>query len=195
MPYPTALTRAILERTGFELHLVFTPAAGQVLLRECGVALQGGMVNLAEFLSLDAASPEAQEAARRIIQYPPRDIGARLASGSFLHDGMIVCPTSANTLGSLAAGMTPNLLTRAADVTLKEGRKLLLVPRETPLSLIHLRAMTTLAEAGAIILPAMPGFYHRPQTVEDIVNFMVMKIFDRMGFPLETDDRWNPTPD
>ena len=193
MPYARCLLRTLLDQTGYTIHLLFSPAAGDVLKRECGVALKAGKIDPATFLEIaphDAARREA--AAARLIQYSTRDIGARPASGSFLHDGMIVCPASMRTLGALSVGLTDNLLTRAADVTLKERRRLVLVPRETPLSLIHLRAMVTLAEAGAIILPAMPGFYHQPKTIDDVVQFLVMKILDQFGVPNDPGYRWNP---
>jgi 4-hydroxy-3-polyprenylbenzoate decarboxylase len=190
MLYARAFALAVLERTAYRLHVVFTPAAGQVMQDELGVALRGGVANPFDFLGLDGAAPEHAAMAERMVQHPPRDIGARLASGSFLHDGMAIVPASMNTVGSLASGVTPNLLTRAADVTLKEGRRLVIVPRETPLSLIHLRALTTLAEAGARILPAMPAFYHKPKTIDDLARFLAMKIFDQFQIPFESADRW-----
>lgn len=149
-------------------------------------------------------SPNERGAASRILDYfdlsaeqrariachPATDIGAGPASGTYPVEAMIVVPCSMNTVASIAHGLQPNLLTRAAAVTLKEGRPLLLVPRETPLGLIELRNLTALAEAGAIILPADPGFYHRPQSVEEIVDFIVQKILDRLGVPFENPVRW-----
>jgi len=196
MPYTRVLVRLLLERTGYTLHLVMSPSAADVLNRECGLALRHGKLNLREFLDRPPTGVEAEDSWRcleeRVAQYPSRDIGARPASGSFLHDGMVICPCSMRTVGALSVGVTDNLLTRAADVTLKERRKLVLVPRETPLSLIHLRALTTLAEAGAIILPAMPGFYHRPESLDQLVEFLAMKILDQLGVPYDSAMRWNP---
>lgn len=118
------------------------------------------------------------------------DLGAGPASGSFRLDASVVCPCSVSTLGHLASGAASNLVHRAAAVALKEGRPLLLVPRETPLSLIDLRNLTVLAEAGAVILPAMPGFYHRPVTVEELVDHLVGKILDRLDVQHELFPRW-----
>ncbi|RMF69090.1 MAG: UbiX family flavin prenyltransferase, partial [Cyanobacteria bacterium J069] len=111
--------------------------------------------------------------------HPWGDVGANIASGSFRTAGMLVMPCSMSTVGKLAAGLSSDLLERAADVQLKEGRKLVLVPRETPFSLIHLRNLTTLAEAGARIVPAIPAWYHNPQTVEDLVDFVVARALDQ----------------
>jgi 4-hydroxy-3-polyprenylbenzoate decarboxylase len=131
----------------------------------------------------------ADESAR-VHYHPNSDIGAAPASGTFLAEAMIVAPCSMNTLGCIAHGLQPNLLTRAAAVTLKEGRPLLLVPRETPLSLIDMRNLTTAAEAGAVILPASPGFYHDPKSIDDLVNFVVQKMMDRLGLDVSNAVRW-----
>lgn len=127
----------------------------------------------------------------RLNVLPGADIGAGPASGTYRTAGMIVVPCSMNTVACVASGIQDNLLTRAAAVTLKEGRPLLLVPRETPLGLVELRSLTAAAEAGAIILPANPGFYHRPATVDDLVNFIVQKIFDRLGLDYPGALRWS----
>jgi 4-hydroxy-3-polyprenylbenzoate decarboxylase len=193
IPYAQCLLRKLLDNTGYTLHLIFSPAAGDVMKREAGMALDRGVVDVPAFANWrDDLAPLSDTAQARVEQYPPRDIGARPASGSFRTDGMIICPASMKTLGALSVGMTDHLLTRAADVVLKENRRLVIVPRETPLSLIHLRAMTTLAEAGAIILPAMPGFYTQPKTLEDIIEFLVMKILDQFLLPSPGTPRWNP---
>jgi 4-hydroxy-3-polyprenylbenzoate decarboxylase len=115
---------------------------------------------------------------------------ASVASGSGVPQAMVVCPCSMGTLSSIAVGSSHNLITRAADVVLKEHRKLILVPRETPFSLIHLRNMTTLAEMGAVILPANPGFYHRPRGVEQIVDFIVARVLDQLDVTHELAVRW-----
>lgn len=123
--------------------------------------------------------------------YPVEDIGCRLASGSFATDGMIVAPCSIHTMSSIAAGISSNLMIRAADVTLKERRRLLLMVRESPLHLGHLRSMTALAEMGAILAPPMPAFYHQPKTVEEIVEHSVDRLLDLAGLPSPGARRWD----
>jgi 4-hydroxy-3-polyprenylbenzoate decarboxylase len=118
------------------------------------------------------------------------DIGANIASGSFRTQGMIIMPCSMSTVGKLAAGLSGDLLERAADVQLKEGRKLVIVPRETPFSLIHLRNLTTLAEAGAAIVPACPAWYHKPQSIDDLVDFVVARALDRLNIDCIPLNRW-----
>jgi 4-hydroxy-3-polyprenylbenzoate decarboxylase len=126
------------------------------------------------------------------VDYRFKDIAAAISSGSFRTDGMIVLPCSMKTLSAIAYSYSDNLLTRAADVVLKERRKLILCPRETPLHLGHLRAMTLAAEMGAIIAPSMPAFYHRPQTVDDIINQTVNRVLDLVDVTLPEDlfRRW-----
>jgi 4-hydroxy-3-polyprenylbenzoate decarboxylase len=118
------------------------------------------------------------------------DRGARPASGSSLTSGMIVCPCSMGTLSAIAVGASRSLIERAADVTLKERRKLVLVPRETPLSAIHLGNMLRLARAGAVVMPASPGFYHRPNQVSDLVDFVVARMLDQLGVEQKLIKRW-----
>lgn len=118
------------------------------------------------------------------------DVGANIASGSFRTQGMIVIPCSMSTVAKLAAGMSSDLLERAADVQLKEGRKLVVVPRETPLSLIHLRNLTALAEVGVRIVPAIPAWYHKPQTIEDLVDFVVARALDQLDIDCIPIQRW-----
>ncbi|MBW4655581.1 MAG: UbiX family flavin prenyltransferase [Kaiparowitsia implicata GSE-PSE-MK54-09C] len=122
--------------------------------------------------------------------HPWGDVGASIASGSFRTQGMVIMPCSMSTVGKLAAGLSSDLLERAADVQLKEGRSLVLVPRETPLSLIHLRNLTTLAEAGARIVPAIPAWYHHPQTVNDLVDFVVARALDQLDVDCVPLERW-----
>ena len=117
------------------------------------------------------------------------NVGANIASGSFHTLGMIVIPCSMSTVAKLAAGLSSDLLERSADVQLKEGRKLVIVPRETPFSLIHLRNLTTLAEAGARIVPAIPAWYHNPQTIEDLVDFVVARTLDQFSIDIPI-QRW-----
>lgn len=118
------------------------------------------------------------------------DVGANIASGSFRTLGMVIIPCSMATVGKIAAGLSSDLLERAADVQLKEGRKLVVVPRETPFSLIHLRNLTTLAEAGAKIVPAIPAWYHQPQTIEDLVDFVVARALDQLDIDCIPINRW-----
>jgi len=125
--------------------------------------------------------------------YPIDDIGACLASGSFKHDGMVIAPCSMKTLSALAHSYADNLLTRAADVTLKEKRRLLLLVRETPLHLGHLRNMVTVAEMGGVIMPPMPAFYHKPHAIQDIVDHTVGKALDLLNVEHNLFDRWPGT--
>jgi 4-hydroxy-3-polyprenylbenzoate decarboxylase len=123
--------------------------------------------------------------------YPVEDIGCRLASGSFLTDAMVIAPCSIHSMSAIAAGISSNLMVRAADVILKERRRLVLMVRESPLHLGHLRSMTALAEMGAILAPPVPSFYHAPQSVEDIVDHSVDRVLDLMGLPAPDARRWD----
>jgi 4-hydroxy-3-polyprenylbenzoate decarboxylase len=131
----------------------------------------------------------------KLIYHHHADFRAGIASGSFVTGGMVVCPCSMSTLGAIAHGITTNLVTRAADVHLKERRKLILVPRETPLSLIHLENMTAVTRAGAVVMPAMPGWYHRPKSLEDLVDFLVGRICDQLGLGNDLMKRWGGSED
>lgn len=126
----------------------------------------------------------------KLLCHPWGDIGANIASGSFRTLGMVVIPCSMSTVAKLATGLSSDLLERSADVQLKEGRKLVIVPRETPFSLIHLRNLTTLAEAGVRIVPAIPAWYHNPQTVEDLVDFVVARTLDQLDIDCIPIQRW-----
>lgn len=129
---------------------------------------------------------------RKVVDYwyPLEDIGCRLASGSYLVDAMVVAPCSIHTMSAIAQGISSNLMVRAADVALKEKRKLILLVRESPLHLGHLRNMTALAEMGAIIAPPIPGFYHHPKTVEEIVDHSLDRVLDLIGIPDASIRRW-----
>lgn len=122
--------------------------------------------------------------------YPLEDVGCRLASGSYPVDAMVVAPCSIHSMSAIAAGISSNLLIRAADVTLKERRKLILMVRESPLHLGHLRTMASLAEMGAILAPPIPGFYHKPQSVQEIVDHSVDRVLDLLGIPAADAKRW-----
>jgi 4-hydroxy-3-polyprenylbenzoate decarboxylase len=125
-----------------------------------------------------------------VMAFDDDDRGAAPASGSALSAGMVICPCSMGTLSAIAAGASRSLVERAADVALKERRPLLLVPRETPLSAIHLENMLRVTRAGALVLPAAPGFYHRPQSIDDLVNFVVARVLDHLGVPHRLTPRW-----
>jgi 4-hydroxy-3-polyprenylbenzoate decarboxylase len=125
-----------------------------------------------------------------VREFQDADRGALPASGSQKTAGMVICPCSMGTVSAIAQGSSRSLIERAADVTLKERRKLILVPRETPLSLVHLRNLTRVTEAGAVVLPAAPGFYHRPTRVEELVDFIVQRILDHLALDIDIAQRW-----
>ncbi len=130
------------------------------------------------------------ESGGKLRCHPWGDVGATIASGSYRTQGMLIMPCSMSTVAKIAAGLSSDLLERAADVQLKEGKKLVLVPRETPFSLIHLRNLTALAEAGVRIVPAIPAWYHNPQTVEDLVDFVVARALDQFDLDCVPLNRW-----
>jgi len=135
----------------------------------------------------------AQGWERQVTVYDDGDRGAAPASGSARTSGMVICPCSMGTLAAIAAGTSRSLVERAADVTLKERRRLVLVPRETPLSTIHLENMLRLTRAGATVLPAAPGFYHRPQSIDALVDFVVARVLDQLGVEHAVGRRWGET--
>lgn len=161
----------VLHKLGVETHLVLSGTAGLTIEYETSWKL-------------------ADVTALATKVYPVSDVAAAISSGSFRTDGMIVAPCSIKTLSGLANSYNDNLLTRAADVTLKERRKLVLVVRETPLHLGHLRLMTAVTEMGAVVLPPMPAFYHNPRTVDDIIDQTIGKLLDQFGLDAALFRRW-----
>lgn len=173
----------VLVAGGHEVHLTATNPGQRLLHDELGL----DRLDVATLAGL--AEGETPESCG-VFAHPCKDIGSVIASGSFLHDGMVVIPCSGNTLGSIAQGLGENLLTRAAQVTLKERRPLVLVHRETPLSLIDLENMRRLTQAGAIVCPANPGFYLAPESIEDLVDFVVGKVLDLLHIEHGLATRW-----
>ena len=151
------------------------------------VVSEAGWLNVQQELAM----PRADVEALADVVYPVRDIGSTIASGSFRCDGMVIAPCSMRTLAAVAHGLSDNLITRAADVMLKERRRLILMVRETPLSLAHLRNMTSVTEMGGIIFPPVPGFYQRPQTIEEMVGHTVSRVLDLLDLPQADAARWN----
>jgi len=186
-PYAVGLLRALC-RAGRTVHLTVSPSGAQVLREELGiaVALGPGTFDSAVFGPLEGG---------RVVYHHHEDFSAGIASGSFLTGGMVIAPCSMSTLGSIAHGITTNLITRAADVHLKERRRLILVPRETPLSLVHLENMVGVTRAGAVVLPAMPGWYHQPQSLDDLIGFVVARICDLLGVEHGLGARWGDAPE
>ena len=171
---------------GHEVHLVISDYGRRLLKDETGVS----GLSLADLAPHLADCPHARALAGLLVVHPHRDVGAVIASGSFLHDGMAVVPCSSTSLGQIATASGSNLLCRAAMVTLKERRPLVIVHRESPLNLVDIENMRTLTLAGATICPANPGFYLGPRTVADIVDFTVGKVLDLLGVEHDLDVRW-----
>jgi len=175
----------VVVRNGWTVHLLVTPSGWRVLQEEEGLEGVGTRTPLNEWLRI---SPE--QAASQVIQYNIRDIAAKPASGTFKAAAMVIIPASMKTCAGIAHGYTDDLLARCADVFLKERRPLAIVPRETPLSVIHLRNLTTLAEAGAHVIPAMPGFYCSPKSIDDLLDFMVMKVLNTLQIDHDIQMTW-----
>lgn len=184
VPYAVRLLR-VLAATGRTVHLTISPSGAEVLRQEVGIVVDLERFDPASFGDLDT---------HRVVYHHHADFSAGIASGSFRTAGMVVSPCSMSTLASVAHGITTNLVTRAADVHLKERRRLILVPRETPLSLVHLENMAAVTRAGAVVLPAMPGWYHRPTTLDDLVDFVVARICDALGVDHDLSRRWGSPP-
>lgn len=171
-------TIELLVASGVHVHLVVSPLGQRLLHDELGME------------SVDVAAFGAGASDSPLTLHNYRDVGATIASGSFRHDGMIIVPCSSNTLSAVATGAQQNLLHRAAAVTLKERRRLVLVHRETPLSPVDIRNMQAATEAGAVICPANPGFYLLPQSIDDLIDFVVARVLDLVGVEHEVDVRW-----
>ncbi len=181
--YAQRLLHYLEESSEVEIvNLVITSAGATVIREELELKLSGVRESDAELLLGRATS--------KLKHFPVKDIGASIASGSYPVDAMVIIPCSVNTLGILAAGIVRDLVHRAADVTLKENRKLIVVPRETPLNRIHIENMLRLQQAGAIIIPAMPAFYHHPKTILDLVDHFVFRVMDHLGVTHSEDTAW-----
>ena len=185
LPYGLRLLECLLG-AGCRVQLLYSQAAQIVARQELDFDLpsrpaEAKAVLLARFPGVDGD---------RLLVFGREEWFAPVASGSNPPDAMIVCPCSMGTLAAIAQGLSDNLIERAADVVLKEGRKLVLVPRETPFSAIHLENMLRLSRAGAVILPPSPGFYHHPQSVQDIVDFVVARVLDQIAVPHTLMQRW-----
>lgn len=174
--YGVRLLEVLREHTEFEVHLVLSSGARATIVYELG-----------------GDPDEVCALAHRV--HDEADLAAPIASGTFVTAGMVVAPCSVKTLGEIANSLNDNLLTRAADVCLKERRRLVLVVRETPLHLGHLRLMQAVTEAGAVVLPPVPGFYHRPRTIAELIDHTVVKVLDQFGVHLDLIRRWEgPEP-
>jgi 4-hydroxy-3-polyprenylbenzoate decarboxylase len=171
----------VLASQKIETHVVFSSAAFEVWRAELDIPCNPEVPDLAALAGIDTSS---------LKLYRNDQIGARIASGSFRHRGMVIIPCTMATLGRVASGAGEGLIERAAEVTLKERRRLLLVPRETPYSLIALRNLVTITEAGATIIDANPGFYSRPRTVADMVDFVVARVLDHLDIEHSLGKRW-----
>lgn len=178
----------LLVQAGVEVHLTASPLGRRLLGDELGIK----RLEATELLG-EPDTPVSHGGS--LVIHSDNDLGASIASGSFLHDGMIVVPCSSNTLGAIAAGITQSLVQRAAMVTLKERRPLVLAHRESPLTKIDISNMQRVADAGAIIAPLSPGFYMLPQTVDDIVDFMAGKLLDLVGVKHDLNIRWKSAMD
>ena len=178
-PYAVRLLQALVER-GQRVSLIVSDHGVRLLQTETDVPSVDALREYVGAARWDAV----------VRVYDDRDRGAAPASGSALSAGMVICPCSMGTISAVAVGASRSLVERAADVTLKERRRLVLVPRESPYSAIHLENMLSLTRAGAVILPASPGFYHRPRTIDDLVDFVVARVLDQLGVEQSLVPRW-----
>lgn len=172
------LRTLVLDDRVVRIHLVVSPSALRVLAEETGVSGRNSLVE-------KALGESAAAGAHKIVQHAHEDVGAPIASGSYPSDGMIVLPCSMGTLAAIAHGLAGNLVERAADVCLKERRRLVLCVRETPLNLIHIRNMAAVTEAGATVFPVIPTFYNQPETMDDMAQNFVHRVLQHIGLPQE----------
>lgn len=179
--YGVRLLEVLTQYNEYEIHLTLSNSGATALWEELQIRVDLDNFRLESLIG---------RSAEQVIYHHQSDIAAAIASGSFRTEGMIIAPCSMGTIGSIAAGISRNLIHRAADVCIKERRKLVLVPRETPLSSIHLENMLKLSQLGVVVLPAMPGFYHFPQTVDDQINFVITKLLDQFGIDTGLIRRW-----
>lgn len=175
MPYGVRLLECLIG-SGARVYLLYSQVAQIVARQEMDLALPARAAEAQEFFSRRFGAQPGQ-----LTAFGREEWFAPVASGSNPADAMVVCPCTMGTLAAIAAGLAQNLIERAADVALKERRPLILVPRETPFSVIHLENMLKLARAGAVIIPANPGFYHYPRSVQDLVDFVVARVLDHLG--------------
>jgi 4-hydroxy-3-polyprenylbenzoate decarboxylase len=176
----------VLLRANRSVYLTISPAAAEVYSQEIG-----GTIHLKQFVAADYLGRVSQELDLSLLKYQHyQDFRSGIASGSFLTAGMVICPCSLGTVAAVAQGTSSNLIHRAADVHLKERRKLILVPRETPLGIVQLRNLLAVAEAGAVVLPAMPALYTHPQSIQDMIDFIVGRICDQLGVFHQLFRRW-----
>lgn len=180
----------VLLAAGQDVHLTISPSAVSVMQMELRQSVDLNHFNPCHLLPSRGKSAVPATPSGKLTYHHYKDFSAGIASGSFQTAGMVICPCSMGTLASVANGLSTNLIHRAADVHLKERRKLIVVPRETPLGSIQLQNMKVLADAGAVVLPAMPGFYHQPKTLQDLVDFIVGRICDQLGVRVDLIPRW-----
>lgn len=185
VPYGMRLLQCLLE-AGKQVYFVMSQAAQVVATMETELQLPGKVEQLQVFLQ-----QRFQVSDEQLRVFGHQQWSAPIASGSSVADAMVICPCSSGCVSAIATGASNNLLERAADVTLKERKPLILVPRETPLSVIHLQNMLSLAQMGVTILPACPGFYHRPQTIAALVDFVVARILDQLDIAHQLIPRWS----
>ncbi|MFM8708236.1 MAG: UbiX family flavin prenyltransferase [Planctomycetia bacterium] len=190
-PYAVRLLQALLD-AGREVHLSISPSGQAVILEETGVRIDLDRFEPETLLGVGRPAPGLPPL-DRLRYFHHKNLMAPIASGSHLTAGMVICPCSGSTLSAVAHSMGENLIHRAAEVHLKERRKLVVVPRETPLSLPQLKNMQAIHEAGAVVLPASPGFYHGADTVADLVDFVVARICDQLGVAHSLMRRWGET--
>jgi flavin prenyltransferase len=180
----------VLRAAGRDVHLSISPSGRDVIRQELNIAIDLDRFEGTALLARSVSEGSKSHPHGNLHYYHHQDFMAPMASGSHLTGGMVICPCSGTTLSAVAAGASNNLIQRAAEVQLKERRKLIVVPRETPLSLAHIDNMRRVTEAGAIVLPASPGFYHGAKSVNDLVDFVVARICDQLGIENSLTKRW-----